>query len=253
MKPADEELLLNAGLDGELDVERSQQLQARLADDPVFRAAWERQRALSAAIRGHASYHRAPPGLADRLTRHLTPPNGGAVRPLAAPPARRRWLLLGATVGLGLLGMAVGRLWEQQVDAGAALAEQALAGHSRALLAERTLEVVSSDQHRVRPWLSERLGFAAPVPELSAQGFELLGARRDLLDGQAVAALVYRRRQHLISVFVCPRQGEQAPKLYLLRGFHVIALAHAGMGYWLVSDLNPKELGDLAELLRGAS
>lgn len=268
MKPA-EELWLNAGLDGELDVEQSLQLQARLAADPAFKAAWQRRQALAEAIRAGASYHRAPPALVERLARALaanaqtdtqidTQAKNGP-----AAPARRRWLrrlagfsgvaIGGAVLASGLAGVSLGLLWERRREPGEALAADAVAGHTRALLADRLIEVASADQHQVRPWLSARLSFATAVPDLSAQGFELLGARRDLLDGQMVAALVYRRRQHLISAFVRPQRGEQAARLHRVRGFNVIEQAHAGMGCWLVSDLNAQELGDFAELLRGAS
>ena len=115
------------------------------------------------------------------------------------------------------------------------------------------VDVESSNQHTVKPWLSSRLSFAPTVPDLTAHGFDLFGARRDLLDGQTCAVLIYTRRLHFISAFIVPADAQRAARSRLVRGFNVIELAHAGMAYWLVSDVNAKDLGDFAELMRKAS
>nr|WP_316638759.1 hypothetical protein [uncultured Roseateles sp.] len=250
----DDELWLNAGVDGELDAPHSVELQARLRSDPAFKAAWEARSALSAAIRSQASYHLPPQALRDRLARQIAEPQAGTPVIAAPLPSRRWWLgAAGAAVAASLAtGLGLRMRWgaPSTDDRLQHLAQQAVAGHARAMLVDGLIEVASSDQHTVRPWLSAKLGFATLVPELSAQGFELLGARRDLIDGQTVAVLVYRRRQHLVSVFVWPQTGEHATATRQERGFNVVQLAHGGAAYSLVSDLNARELGDLAELLR---
>jgi len=255
----DDELWLNAGVDGELDPERSLQLQARLAADPAFKTAWDAQQALRAAIRERVAYHEAPADLSGRLARAI------GSEPVTPPPsariflrlARRGWLIgvasavTASALTAVVVGLNLGRL-NVGGEPASRVAEDALAGHTRALLVDRPIEVASSDQHTVRPWLSARLSFSPPVPDLSAHGFELLGARRDVLDGQTVAALVYRRRQHVISAFVRPGGAEREARLATIRGFNVIEAAHAGMACAIVSDLNAKELGDFADLLRAA-
>jgi hypothetical protein len=68
--------------------------------------------------------------------------------------------------------------------------------------------MISAALHRVRP--KPNRPCSSPdfevlyVPDLSAQEFELLGARRDVIDAQTAAVLVYRRRKHIISVFIRP-------------------------------------------------
>jgi len=66
------------------------------------------------------------------------------------------------------------------------------------------IEVASSDQHTVKPWLSARLDYSPPVRDLANDGFALTEGRLDTLDRQPIATLVYRYRQHTIDVFVCP-------------------------------------------------
>ena len=104
----------------------------------------------------------------------------------------------------------------------------------------------------MRPWLSARLNFVPPVVDLAAQGYPLLGARRDVLSGETAAALVYRHGAHVISVFVRPAgsaatNGGEA--LSVVRGFNVIERTQGGLAFCFVSDANPHELQALADLV----
>ena len=101
----------------------------------------------------------------------------------------------------------------------------------------------------VKPWFAGKLDFAPEVEDLSAQGFTLAGGRLDYIDGRTVAALVYRRRQHIISVLTWPAGAEESPKAESLQGFHVVHWVKHGMASWAVSDLAEEELRELAGLL----
>src|SRR4029453_5442063 len=122
-------------------------------------------------------------------------------------------------------------------------------GHRRGMVSGRLTDVASSDRHAVKPWLSSRLGFSPQVPDLAGRGFELVGGRVDVIDGEPAAVLVYRRRQHVIDVFVRPA-GRESDAFHSTRnGLNVLHLRHADTSLWLVSDLNANELKDLARLL----
>jgi anti-sigma factor RsiW len=84
-------VLLQAYLDGELDPAKSVELEAHLAADPASRAACERLRSLSGAIREKADYHRAPETLSARL-------RAGLPAAPAPEPVRRRWPALAAAL-----------------------------------------------------------------------------------------------------------------------------------------------------------
>ncbi len=251
MTPHDE-ILLHAGLDGELDVPASLELQRRLARDPALRAAFDAQMALRDAIRGAATLHAAPAALRARVERAIA----GAPPPAAAAAQRgsrrRSWLLAGGSaLAASLLTSAMLlQPWSRGDGPWPAAAAEVVAAHARAAMSGHLVEVASSDRHQVRPWLATHLSFAPPVPDLSAQGFELLGGRRDTIGSETAAVLVYRRRQHLISAFVLPRDSERGPRSQVVRGFNVVRQAHAGLGLWIVSDLNASELGDFAALMR---
>ncbi|MGC2520358.1 MAG: anti-sigma factor, partial [Burkholderiales bacterium] len=129
------------------------------------------------------------------------------------------------------------------------LAQDVLASHVRSTLGNHLIDVASSDQHTVKPWLSGKLNFSPPVMDLSGQGFELAGGRLDYVAERPVAVLVYKRRQHVVDVFVWPAAGDSARRSASQRGFNLVHFARGGMNYWAVSDLDANELADFAQLL----
>jgi len=287
----DDDLWISAALDDELDGPSSLAFARRLANEPALKARWDGQRALRDAVRARATRHAASEDLLAGVRARLglqadapvapvarPDPRDAPAHPLARggaasqggerrPPDRARhpggYALGGAVVASALTWWIVqpplpAAAGPGTGDAGArdaGDASEAVSAHTRALLVDHPIEVASSDQHTVRPWLSARLNFVPPVADLASQGYALLGARRDVLAGETAAALVYRHGAHVISVFVRPappgqRDGADAPRV--VRGFNVIRRTHGGMAFCLVSDLNPQELAGLADLLMAA-
>ena len=261
----DDDLWLDALLDDELDAAASLALQRRLAAEPALQRRYDARRALRDAVRTQATRHAAPDALRANLQAMLAPPasaDAGVTR--ERPPARRRAALPWAT---GIGGALVATLCTlAAVDPGAlgwhrgdaldlqqtAEASEAVSAHTRALLVDHPIEVASSDQHTVRPWLSARLNFVPPVVDLVDKGYPLLGARRDVLSGETAAALVYRHGAHVISVFVRPAEpgavaGGEATRV--VRGFNVIERTQGGLAFCFVSDVNPHDLQVLADLV----
>ena len=250
--------LLHAHVDGELDVAKTLELEAHLARNPSMRAACERLREMSAAVRDKADYHVAPAWLEARV---LAAMPAGPENPPARPAWWRRLMPAGsfvtvadwlrpaasfAAVALVTWVVALGTLRPGEDDH---IAHEVLASHVRAMLPNRSYDVASSDQHTVKPWLSARLAFSPPVADLAASGFELAGGRLDYIGEQPVAVLVYKRRQHLIDVFVWPAETQKSKQTLTRDGFNIEHLAKNGMEYWLVSDLGRNELNDLAQLI----
>ena len=241
--------LLHAYVDGELDSARSLELERHLAESPALRAACERLRDLSAAIREKADYYPVPASLAERLRASVPAAPAESAPHLRWPQWLRPVTALAAVAVLVWIAAAgVMRPSENEQ-----IAREVLASHVRATLSDRLYDVVSSDQHTVKPWLSSRLAFSPPVPDLSASGFELLGARPDYIGRQPVAVLVYQRRRHRIDVFIWPADSQSATQTLTRDGFNIERFARNGMNFWLISDLNRNELNDLAALLADRS
>jgi anti-sigma factor RsiW len=131
-----------------------------------------------------------------------------------------------------------------------AIVSQVVANHVRSLLASQLVDVVSSDQHTVKPWFDGKIDFAPEVRDLSANGFPLVGGRLDYLDGKTVAALVYQRNKHPINLFITPEPTGRStsPTVRTRRGYNVFSWTDNGMKYWAVSDLNQAELREFTQL-----
>jgi anti-sigma factor RsiW len=66
-----------------------------------------------------------------------------------------------------------------------------------------------------------------------------------------VAAVVYRRRQHIINLLISPaeRAADTPPASQVRGGYNIIHWIKSGMTYWAVSSLSVAELGKFAKLV----
>lgn len=140
--------------------------------------------------------------------------------------------------------------WANRTDASALLARDAMSAHVRALIQDNAIQVASLDTHTVKPWFAGRIEYSPEVKDLTAEGFQLIGGRLDYLEGRRVATLVYKRRLHQISVFICPSDEHPLPTYAArLDGYSVRGWTKGNMTYWAVSDIGEGELRELETLL----
>lgn len=167
------------------------------------------------------------------------------------PRPRRQWLAPAAMAATLMLVTALATWWlTSRADHRAAVERDVMSAHIRALIQDSAVQIASSEQHQVKPWFQGRVEFAPVVRDLASEGFPLAGARLDYVDGRRVGALVYKRRLHVVSVFVWPAEGSDRAALASRRnGYNIVEWTKAGMTYWAVSDLNEGELKQLQGLL----
>ncbi len=245
------EAQLDAYLDGELATGDARELEAHLAQCPECTRFRDGRLELRAAISARVPAFQASDTLRKRVRAAL-----GVAAQARAP---RRFTMRGAwrplAIAASLAVVAVGS-WRLALDraAGETLADDVLASHIRSLMPGHLTDVPSTDQHTVKPWFNGRLDFSPPVYDFSGRGYPLLGGRLDYVDGRAVAALVYGRRQHLISQFLWPaaRGPTAVPSTSTRQGYHLLHWTTRDYSYWVVSDLGLPELRDFAGLLRQA-
>jgi len=241
--------LMPGYFDSELDLVHSLEVEDHLRTCPSCAATLEADRALRTAISRSNLRYSAPPTVVRNVR--------AAVENAFPRKTRvRRWTWQWSFAAAALLLCAI-LTWKllpaNNPTNSAALADEAIADHIRALMPGHLSDVESTDQHTVKPWFDGKLDFAPPVENFAAQGFPLIGGRLDYLAHHPAAALVYERRKHFISVFLLPATGEpdRPESSTSERGYHVISWTRASMNYWLVSDVNPAELEELAKLLHG--
>jgi anti-sigma factor RsiW len=244
-----EQLRLNAFVDGELELEQQLAIEEQLRHDTALRAQVERLRATRDAIRERARYHAAPADLRGRVDAMLAPAKPRVV----ARPAWTRWSPWAAATAFAAVAMVSANVWLVSLHEDERIEGDVVASHVRATLGERQVDVASSNHHTVKPWLSAKLDFSPPVHELSGPGSALLGGRVDYVGGRPVAVLAYRHAGHAADEFVWPsKERERGVAMTSDRGFNIAHWTRAGMTHWLVSDLNAAELRQLADSLDNA-
>jgi len=194
-----------------------------------------------------ATYYRAPEALRTRIR--------AAVRADArsrARPMMWRWGGLAAAFAtVALVSWNVAMLQGRGSDEERLAAEVSTA-HVRSLMAENHLnDVISTDQHTVKPWFEGKLDFAPAVTDLAQAGYALMGGRLDYLDGRPVAALTYHHRLHVVNLFEWPAAGgsDAPPQLLSRNGYAIAHWRRGGLEYWAVSDIASADLLAFAKRL----
>jgi anti-sigma factor RsiW len=248
--------LADAYLDGEVTPAAKAEIEAHLKDCAGCRAELAARRDFSRRLKAGVSYYEAPEGLIRSLAARL--PESGEVVPLAVPaPVRSReaaWrpMALAASFLLAIL-VSGGTGYMASLPAeGDRITQQVVDDHVRSLLAGHLTDVLSTDQHTVKPWFNGHIDTAPPVHDFAAQGFALVGGRLDYLDHRPVAALVYRHGKHPINLFVWsdPSEREGLPSVTQRQGYNIRHWMDGDMSFWLVSDVEADALAQLETLVR---
>jgi len=247
--------LLDADFDDELTPDERADVRAHVAQCADCARARDEIAATSHALREGLARYAAPDVLKARIRGALAEAEtDDASETRASHPSviPRHWLRLAAA---GLVIAAASSVTTFGVvrdrSASRSVQDQVLASHVRSLMPGHLTDVASTNQHNVKPWFNGRVDLSPPVPGLDSAGFVLDGGRLDYVAGRAVAAVVYRRRQHVVNVFSWPESGaDTRMSAVTAQGYHLVSWRSDGVAFWAVSDLNEGELSQFVALFQ---
>jgi anti-sigma factor RsiW len=242
--------LLDADIDGELDLVRHLELEAHLRTCPDCARLAENARARHIALRESLPRFAAPSQLAEKIRAALPAAPVEQVRetPKSAKMLFPLWQITGLAASLAFAVLA-GFAWGNARARANLLVDDAIAEHVRSLQVNHLTDVTSTDQHTVKPWFAGKLDFSPPVVDLAAVGFPLTGGRLDHLAGRPAASLVFHRRQHAINLFIWPAAAMDTQRSQR-NGYNTEAWSQAGLNFLAVSDIPAAELAEFAKEFR---
>ena len=248
---------VHAAIDGELNAVEMVRFEAHLAECLDCSAEYARLTALSAAIRTQTTRYTAPAELRSALMPFWKLEASSAQKVVPFPVKwSQRWLRPAAggfAIGAALAASLAVMIDTRNIDN--ALTDSVVTAHIRGLQPGHLTDVQISDQHQVKPWFAGKIDLSPPVKELGDKGFDLVGGRLDYIEGREAAVVVYRRKLHVIDLFITragePNTSETQPASRATpSGYNVDQWSSDGQDYWAVSDLNRAELADFAKAWR---
>ena len=239
-----DELLLNAYCDGELDAAAANGFERRLESDPSLKSRYSRLMSLRQAVRS-LPLAEVPSDLQARIQARLNVEalKAETERPSNVTVLRRRSWSFQALAASAVLGAVISGSVLRTIDHFGqedTVASEVVAGHIRGLLAPQPFDIASSDRHTVKPWFTSRLPESPQVPDLAAQGFTLLGGRVDVIENRPVATIVYKHAAHTVSLTTL-RPGQTVPE-QTIAGYNVRSWSDGNFTYVAVCDLPSADL-----------
>jgi len=143
------------------------------------------------------------------------------------------------------------------------LVTEAVNDHIRVISSTHPVDIESGGIHQVKPWFTGRLEFAPRVAFSGDADFPLVGGSVGYFRDRKAAVFVFKRRLHTITLLVFPPEGLTWPNEGLTRlgrlsvaeesarGFTVLIWRDGGLGYVLVSDVNVRDMRELAAKING--
>ena len=262
-----EVLRVQAYFDGETDAVLSAEIERHIDECAECRTLLKDLGETHEAIRREVQAEHAPEALRARVMGALQRESAGRSRTVGYDAGRS----LGSGTSIWRTAWGAGSFWLGSLSGAAAAAaigavlflsgawstpasdrliDDLAAAHVRSLMASHLTDVISTDQHTVKPWFAGRVDISPVVADFADQGYRLLGGRADYFDGHRSAVVVYQHGHHFINVFSW-RAGEHAlPKDSTRNGYRLAFWKAGDLEYCAVADAGWNELNALKRLLR---
>ena len=241
-------LLQHAFIDQELDSAHELRFAEHLASCPSCAKQILALQAARTEVQSHATRHEVPTALFNSISVLISPDHDTHSAP------SQKWLPLkwGAT-GAGLaLAACLACVMIVSPNSSDQRGQQLIASHIRSLQENHLTDVISTDQHTVKPWFNGRSDISPPVIDLVAAGFPLIGGRLDYVDHHTTAVIVYRFKTHIINLFVWPSDptAARSPSPSVQQGYNLLNWQDGDLQFWAVSDVNRVKLEEFVKLYR---
>jgi anti-sigma factor RsiW len=230
---------------------------AHLAGCEACRSEDAADRQLSVVLEERLPRPRAPEALVRSVEGRL------ASAPPAAPLGIRRARRIPVLAVVGFVAAAAAALLVWRTHDSDAMMTEAVNDHLRVLYSDHPVEIQSGGIHQVKPWFTGRLDFAPVVAFGGDDDFPLEGGAVGYFLDRKAATFIFKRRLHVISLFVFRADGLPWPAIgaqsvgaahgtvETSRGFHTLMWRNGDLGYALVSDVDPADLQLLARKVQG--
>jgi anti-sigma factor RsiW len=230
---------LDAFVDGEIDPGAERALEEHLRTCSACQSAVWEIRELRSLFKTSAPRFKAPLELRLRVL-NITQ----RVRAKPSVPRLYAWMAAAAVLVLGAMAVFLA----SAPDHGKELAKVAVVDYSRSTTAEPLVELASADFAVLKPWFSDKVGFAPPAIDLHDYGYELAGGRVALLGKRRVVSLVYKRGSDTLIIYCWPPKEE--PVDYserFLDGYCVYVWANSQCNYVLVQKSHDPKIGQFVD------
>lgn len=244
--------LIHGYIDCELDGQQTAEIERHIHECKGCGGIYRNQLTLSSALRDTTLYFKAPEDLKRRIRTSL---QIEAKTETTNKHFGWGWSLMAASLAVVLIATT---LWKfapsfRASSSDGLVAHEVLADHIRSLqLTSHLTDVLSKEQHTVKPWFNGKIDFSPPVRDFADHDFHLYGGRVGYLNNRVVATLVYQRRGHFINLYIWPVETTSNAKesSMQLQGFNLIQWTNSGMTFWAVSDLNSMELQEFVRYVQ---
>ena len=241
--------LLDAHFDDELDLAKTIAIEEHLRTCAGCRAQYELRVALRSRLKDPDLRYAIPQDLADQIRKKLALSSRPSRKILSFPSVA--WIpaaVAAAAVFGAFLYANIQRLLPGEMPS---MVAEVASDHIRSLIGTHLVDVESSDQHTVKPWFAGKIDFSPPVRDFADQGFKLVGGRLDYVKGKNVAVLIYRFKNHYVSLFICREgnpEGASKQTTFAYQGYNLVYWNKNGLDCWAVSDAALGALLEFAKL-----
>jgi anti-sigma factor RsiW len=248
-----ESLRVQAYFDAELDALTAAEIERHIEHCPDCSALYQSLGQLRAALHRDLPHAEAPPALRAQIMRALDQETAAGTRRPRRPPTTWRispfWL--GAASGLGTAAVAAAlALFLLAPLRTNRMVDELVGAHVNSLLSTHLIDVVSTDQHTVKPWFAGHTDVSPLVADFEPQGYKLIGGRVDYLEHQRAAVVVYQHGLHVINVFSWSATQRAVSSKVTRNGYHLMFWKIGDLQYCAVSDTGWDELLGLVRLLQ---